>query len=64
MNTGPMGTNSVLPELILGNMASTADDYDHLFTPAVIAELDGIAAKIKAGGITYSIEEVHEHFTD
>jgi hypothetical protein len=41
---------------------SDPDNYDHLFTPEVIAELDSISAEIKAGGKTYSMEEVREHF--
>jgi hypothetical protein len=37
-------------------------DLDHLFTPEVIAQLDQISAEIKAGGKTYTMEEVREHF--
>jgi hypothetical protein len=37
-------------------------NLDHLFTPEVIARLDRISANIKAGGKTYSSEEVAEHF--
>jgi len=40
------------------------DNYDHLFTPEVIAELDAISAEVKAGGKTYTSEEVSEHFAD
>ena len=37
-------------------------NVDHIFTPEVIAELDQISAEIKAGGKTYSMEEVDAHF--
>jgi hypothetical protein len=37
-------------------------DLDHLFTPPVVAELEQIAARAKAGGKTYTSEEVREHF--
>ena len=38
------------------------DNFDHLFTPEVIADLRTISAEVKAGGKTYSMEEVDEHF--
>jgi len=38
------------------------DNYDHLFTPEVIADLRSISTEIKAGGKTYTMEEVDEHF--
>jgi hypothetical protein len=38
------------------------DNFDHLFTPEVLAELDHISGEIDAGGKTYSLEEVREHF--
>ena len=38
------------------------ENLDHLFTPEVIADLDKISHGIKAGGKTYTMEEVDEHF--
>ena len=37
-------------------------NLDHLFTPQVIAELKQISEKARAGGKTYSSEEVRQHF--
>jgi hypothetical protein len=37
------------------------ENFDHLFTPEVIADLDKISEAIKAGGKTYTIEEVDAH---
>jgi hypothetical protein len=37
------------------------ENFDHLFTPEVIADLDRISAQIKAGGKTYTMQEVDEH---
>jgi len=41
-----------------------AEDQDHLFTPERIAELDRISAEVKAGGKTYTMEEVEAHFDE
>lgn len=38
------------------------ENFDHLFTPEVIADLDKISDQIKAGGKTYTMHEVDEHF--
>jgi hypothetical protein len=38
------------------------ENFDHLFTPEVIADLDKISAQVKAGGKTYTLQEVDEHF--
>jgi hypothetical protein len=38
------------------------ENFDHLFTPDVIADLDKISDQIKSGGKTYTMEEVDEHF--
>jgi hypothetical protein len=35
---------------------------DYGFTPEQISELERISAEIKAGGKTYSMAEVQEHF--
>jgi hypothetical protein len=37
------------------------DNFDHLFTPEVIAELDKISKAIKAGEKTYTIKELNSH---
>lgn len=40
------------------------DNYDHLFTPEVVADLRGIIADIRAGAKTYTMDEVDEHFAE
>lgn len=42
--------------------AEDPHNLDHLFTPERLAELDRISAEIKAGGKTYTVAEVREHF--
>ena len=41
---------------------SDQDNYDHLFTPKVVADLRSIAAEMEAGGPAFSPEQVREHF--
>jgi len=48
--------------LLLQIGQADADNCDHLFTPEVVADLRSISAEIKAGGKTYSMDEVDEHF--
>jgi hypothetical protein len=52
----------VLSHDLVPDNGNNSPSLDHLFTPEVIADLDHISAQIKAGGRTYSIEEVREHF--
>jgi hypothetical protein len=51
-------------KLILKDFAtqSDPDNFDHLFTPAAVADLRSISAAIKAGGKTYTMDEVDQHF--
>jgi hypothetical protein len=44
------------------DFSDAQENFDHLFTPEVIADLDKISQEIKAGGKTYTMEEVDEHF--
>lgn len=37
------------------------ENLDHLFTPEVIADLDRISDDIKAGGKTFTMDEVDQH---
>ena len=39
-------------------------NLDHLFTPELIADLDRISAEVKAGGVTYTWDEVQEHLAE
>ena len=39
-----------------------SEDYDRLFTPAVIAELDRVSEGIEAGAKLFTQSEVDEHF--
>ena len=49
-------------EAVKLHLQEESEDFDHLFTPEVIAELDGIVAELDAGGKSYSAAEVDAHF--
>ena len=46
----------------LANSNEETPDLDEMFTPQVIAALERIAEAAKAGGKTYTSDEVREHF--
>ena len=48
--------------IALRHIADAARNFDHLFTPQVVSELEQISAAAKAGGKTFTSEEVREHF--
>lgn len=54
--------SAYVASLISQAVQSDPDNFDHFFTPSVIAELDEIVAEIDAGGKTYSSAEVDDHF--
>jgi hypothetical protein len=59
---GFSSVDAFIAEVVSHNLHDESEDLDHLFTPERIARLDRISAEIKAGGKTYTMEEVREHF--
>lgn len=55
-----MSVDQLLADLITDAVDGPEDNYDHLFTPEVMQELD----RIDAGAKTYSLEEVDEHMAE
>lgn len=51
-----------IADVIAHDVEPGIENLDHLFTPEVIRDLDRVSAAAKAGGKTYSAEEVKEHF--
>ena len=49
-------------DIVAQELELSAENRDHVFTPEVIRELDRVSAAAKAGGKTYSADEVKEHF--
>jgi hypothetical protein len=52
----------VIADVVAQDAADDVDNFDHLFTPGVVAEPDQISAAARAGGKTFTSEEVREHF--
>jgi hypothetical protein len=51
-----------IADVVAQDVADDTENYDRLFTPQVVGELERISATAKAGGTTYSSEEVRGHF--
>jgi len=51
-----------IANVVTQDVADDRENFDHLFTPQVVSELEQISAAAKAGGKTYTSEEVREHF--
>jgi len=59
---GYSSVDEYIADIVVQDISDEADNFDHLFTPERLAELDRISAEIKAGGKTYTMAEVEEHF--
>ena len=44
--------------VVSDDLAEDAENLYHLFTPERIAHIDSVVAKVKAGGKTYTMQEV------
>ena len=49
-------------QVVSDSLRDQTGNFDHIFTPERLAELQQISADIAAGGKTYSMKEVKEHF--
>ena len=47
--------------MLTEELSDDNDNFDYLFTPERIAYLDGLAANVREGGVTYTTEEVSAH---
>ena len=48
--------------VITDDLADDPENLDHVFTPERLAHIDAVRADIKAGGQTFTPDEVREHF--
>jgi metal-responsive CopG/Arc/MetJ family transcriptional regulator len=59
---GFSSVDDFVADIVRQKLEEGAGNLNHLFTPERIAHLDRISAKIKAGGKTYTMQEVEAHF--
>jgi hypothetical protein len=50
--------------VLIDEAVEDTPNLEHLFTPELIADLDRISAEVKAGGITYTWEDVQKNLAD
>jgi len=51
-------------EAVQLHLQDDPENYDHLFTPDVLSELDAIVAAVDSGGKTFAEDEVEAHFDE
>jgi len=61
LEAGFESVGEYVADLMADDLVDDSENFDHLFTPERIAHIDGVLADIKAGGKTYTMEEVREH---
>jgi hypothetical protein len=49
-------------DIIAQDLELSTENLDPVFTPEVIRDLDRVSAAAKAGGTTYSPDQIREHF--
>jgi hypothetical protein len=56
--------DAFVADVVSLNLHDDPDNFDHLFTPERIAELERISAEMKAGGPTYTPQQVRAHLDE
>jgi hypothetical protein len=64
LEAGYATVDEYIANMVSNDMHDETENLDHLFTPEVIAHLDKISADIRAGGKTYTMEEVDEYLAE
>jgi len=59
---GFASVDAYITDMVVRTQPEETGNVDHLFTPERITELEAISAEIRAGGKTYTVDEVREHF--
>ena len=64
VTAGFASVDEFIEQVVLEREAEEMGDFDHRFIPKVLEALDRVSANAKAGGRTYSPEEVDEYFRE
>ena len=51
-----------IADCVASSLGEQTENYDDLFTPEMIADLDRISASVASGAKTFTQDEVDEHF--
>lgn len=61
---GYASVDDYISDVVVQDSSNKAENFDFLFTPERIAKLKQVSDEVKAGGKTYSIEEVRHHLEE
>lgn len=61
-DAGFANVDEYITEVVRRHLRDESGGFDSLFTADRLAHLDQIASEIEAGGKTYTVEELNEHF--
>jgi len=59
---GYSSVDQYIADILVHGPGEESDNFDHLFTPDRIKQLDQISAEVKAGGKTYTTAEIEQYF--
>jgi hypothetical protein len=59
---GFSSVDEYIADVLVHDLGEDTDNFDRLFTPERTGHLEKISAEIKAGGKTYTVQEVEKHF--
>ena len=61
---GFKSVDDYVADVVAGDIAAEAENFDSLFTPERLAHIDRVVAKVKEGGKTYSMDEVRDQLAE
>ena len=63
-DAGFASVDDYVADVVSHDLHEANEDFASLFTPERLAELDRISAEMKAGGKTFTMEEMQEHLEE
>ncbi|HEY3780788.1 MAG TPA: hypothetical protein VGL56_06880 [Fimbriimonadaceae bacterium] len=62
-DAGFTSVDEFVADIVQTEISEPTEDYDYLFTPERIANIDKVLSEVKAGGKTYTPDEVDAHLS-